>query len=198
MNVEYKDYIGIYKGLYPDGYCSHLINEFERLVNSGAGSNRQNSENALAHCKNDMQLGLNVGAHAVAPFNEQRVEDIFFNRIQQCFLDYTKQYSILKDAKISGTTMKMQRTSPGGGYHVWHCEQNNGPQASRVLVYMLYLNTLGDKEGGETEFLYQKTRIAPEENTIIMWPAAFTHPHRGNTVLGEQCKYIATGWFYYD
>jgi hypothetical protein len=94
--------------------------------------------------------------------------------------------------------MKTQRTDPGGGYHVWHGEQGNGDHAHRVLVYMLYLNTLEASEGGETEFLYQKERYQPVENTMILWPAAYTHTHRGNTVLGDRSKYIVTGWFYYD
>jgi hypothetical protein len=198
MNIEHKDFIGIYKGVYPEGYCQHLINEFERLVESGAGNNRQKGEGAPKHRKNDMQLGLNFGVHTAASFNDQSSESMFFNGLQQCYEDYTEQFSVLKEGKIHGTAMKMQRTSPGGGYHVWHGEQGNGTHADRVLVYMLYLNDLGEAEGGETEFLYQRTRIRPEENTMVIWPAAFTHAHRGNTVLGEQSKYIVTGWFYYE
>ena len=94
--------------------------------------------------------------------------------------------------------MKMQRTPPGGGYHVWHGEQGGGDHAARVLVYMLYLNTLEPHEAGETEFLYQQQRFRPTENQIILWPASFTHTHRGNTVFGERSKYVVTGWFYYD
>jgi len=33
---------------------------------------------------------------------------------------------------------------------------------------------------------------------MLLWPATFTHAHRGNPVLGEQSKYIVTGWFYYE
>jgi len=198
MSVEYKDFIGIYRNVYPEGYCKHLIAEFERLVESGAGNNRQQGEGAPKHRKNDMQLGLNFGVHSVAAFNDRSAEKMFFDGLQRCYDAYTEEYSVLKDGKITGTAMKMQRTSPGGGYHVWHGEQGNGLHAERVLVYMLYLNTLGGTEGGETEFLYQRTRIRPEENVMVVWPAAFTHAHRGNTVLGEQSKYIVTGWFYYE
>jgi len=198
MNIEHKDFIGIYKGVYPERYCQHLINEFERLVESGAGNNRQRGEGAPKHRKNDMQLGLNFGVHTAAAFNDVPAERVFFNGLQQCYDDYAEQFSVLKDGKIHGTAMKMQRTSPGGGYHVWHGEQGNGAHAERVLVYMLYLNDLGEADGGETEFLYQRTRIRPQENTMVVWPAAFTHAHRGNTVLGEQSKYIVTGWFYYE
>lgn len=198
MNAEYKDFIAVYRGVYPDGYCQHLINEFERLNKSGAGYNRQRSENAPKHTKNDMQLELNFGAHTVAMFNNMSPVDIFFEGLQKCYDAYTDEFSILKNGKINGTAMKMQRTDPGGGYHVWHGEQGNGVHAERVLVYMLYLNTLAKDEAGETEFLYQQRRLTPEENTMILWPAAFTHTHRGNTVFGERSKYIVTGWFYYE
>ena len=94
--------------------------------------------------------------------------------------------------------MKMQKTSTGGGYHVWHGEQGNGEQAGRGLVYMLYLNDLPKEANGETEFLYQQRRINPVGNTMVIWPAAFTHAHRGNPVYGDNHKYIITGWFYHE
>jgi hypothetical protein len=198
MNAEYKDFIAIYRDVYPDGYCQHLIKEFERLVESGAGSNRQHSEGAYKHRKDDMQLSLNFGIHSAAPFNDTPASRMFFDGLQQCYNAYTEQFSVLREGKIVGTAMKMQRTDSGGGYHIWHNEQGNGDHAERVLVYMLYLNTLTQEEAGETEFLYQQRRIQPVENTMVIWPAAFTHTHRGNTVFGERSKYIVTGWFYYE
>ena len=198
MNAEYKDFIAIYRDVYPEGYCQHLIKEFDRLVESGAGANRQRSEGALKHAKNEMQLGLNFAVQNVTIFNGTKVSDIFFDGLQKCYDDYTQHYSVLKNDRIIGTAMKMQRTDPGGGYHIWHSEQGNGVHADRVLVYMLYLNTLTQEEAGETEFLYQQRRVQPTENTVVLWPAAFTHTHRGNTVFGDRSKYIVTGWFYYE
>jgi hypothetical protein len=198
MNAEYKDFIAIYRDVYPEGYCQHLIKEFDRLVESGAGYNRQRGEGSPKHRKNDMQLELNFGVHTAADFNGVRATRMFFQGLQQCYDAYIEQFSLLKDDKITGTAMKMQRTDPGGGYHVWHGEQGNGDNAERVLVYMLYLNTLTSEEAGETEFLYQQRRLQPTENTMVIWPATFTHAHRGNTVFGERSKYIVTGWFYYE
>lgn len=197
-SIQMTDFIEVYSNLYPEGYCEHLISEFERLVVSGAGTNRQDGENAPRHAKDDMQLDMNFGVHNAAPFNERAAKDIFFQGLQGCYDHYATKYSALRDGRIRGTAMKMQRTDPGGGYHVWHGEQGNGDHAERVLVYMLYLNTLEENEGGETEFLYQRKRIRPEANTMLLWPAAFTHAHRGNTVLGDQSKYVVTGWFYYE
>lgn len=198
MNIEYKEFIGVYRDVYPEGYCQHLIKEFEHLVESGAGINRQRGEGAHKHRKDDLQLGLNFGVRTAADFNGVAPPRMFFEGLQRCYDEYTDKFSVLKDGNIRGTAMKMQRTDPGGGYHVWHAEQGNKEHAERVLVYMLYLNTLGEQDGGETEFLYQRLRLRPEENTMILWPAAYTHTHRGNTVLGNQSKYIVTGWFYYD
>lgn len=198
MNVEHKDFIAIYKDVYPEGYCEHLISEFERLVQCGSGYTRIQSENAARHRKNDLQLGLNMKNHSVTPFNNTNVVDMFFEGLQRCYLEYTERYSVLADNKVRATYVKMQRTDPGGGYHIWHCEQGSDVNANRVLVYMLYLNTLQPEEAGETEFLYQQTRLRPTANTMIVWPAAYTHAHRGNVVHGNNSKYIVTGWFYYE
>lgn len=198
MNANYKDFIATYTDVFPEKYCEHLISEFERLVTGGAGINRQNGEGADRHQKDDMQLGLNIKVHNTLQFNNKDTVDVFFDGLQQCYEAYTNNYSVLKNGKIRASTMKMQRTSPGGGYHIWHGEQGNNAQANRVLVYMLYLNTLEPNEAGETEFLYQRTRLQPQKNTMVVWPAAFTHAHRGNVVHGTNCKYIVTGWFYYD
>lgn len=199
MNSEYIDHIALYKNVYPEGYCQHMIAEFERLEQGGVGSDRQRSEGAKHHEKSDHHIFINMRNHGVQDFNGRNSCDLFFDGLQKCYDVYTDKYSILKDSgKISATYMKMQRTGPGGGYHVWHCEQGGGSAANRAVVYMLYLNTLAPEDGAETEFLYQKKRFNPTENTMVLWPAAYTHAHRGNPVLGETHKYIITGWFYYD
>lgn len=198
MNAEYKGFVGVYKDMYPEGYCQHLINQFEQLRNSGAGANRIQSEGAKRHVKNDHQIELTFKGHVVEAFDNKKAVDVFFDGLQACYEDYVSVFSSLSHGNIRASAMKAQRTDPGGGYHIWHGEQGNGDQAHRVLVYMLYLNTLEPNEGGETEFLYQKERYQPVENTMLLWPAAYTHTHRGNTVLGDRSKYIVTGWFYYD
>lgn len=196
MNSEYKDFIGIFSSVYPEGFCEHLISEFERNQALGAGSNRRTSEGADKHRKDDYQIFSNGKNINFEPFNENNVVDMFFGGLQKCFQEYSDEYSVLKDADVRCNNMKMQKTSDGGGYHVWHAEQGNGEQARRSLVYMLYLNSLPKDACGETEFLYQQRKLAPVENTIVLWPAGFTHPHRGNPVYGGNAKYIVTGWFY--
>jgi hypothetical protein len=196
MNSNYIDFIGMYKNVYPDGFCNHLINEFERLLISGACSNRQQRENVNKTKTEDFNYFMNVGNNSFSSFNDVCSVDIFVNGLQNCFDDYTDKFDILKDYQLRCTSLKMQKTDPGAGYHIWHAEQGADTESSRCLVYIAYLNTI--KDAGETEFLYQKIRIPPEENTMVIWPAAFTYTHRGNVVHGEKSKYIVTGWFYIE
>jgi hypothetical protein len=198
MNIEYKDFIGVFSDVYPEGFCEHLIAEFDRNQTLGAGSDRQVSENAPKHTKDDYQIGLNGKNFNFEPFNDNSPVDMFFKGLQHCFEAYSNEFSTLKDINIKCNNMKMQKTYTGGGYHVWHGEQGNGDQARRGLVYMLYLNTLLPEANGETEFLHQQRRINPVENTMVLWPAGFTHAHRGNPVYGDNTKYIVTGWFYHE
>ena len=88
--------------------------------------------------------------------------------------------------------VKIQKTIPSQGYHVWHVEHGQAREnQKRVLVYTIYLNTV--EEGGETEFLYYPKRVKPKQGTIILFPGALTHAHRGNQSLSND-KYIITGW----
>lgn len=198
MEAKYNDFIGMYENIFPDYYCQHLIDEFERLLSKGHCGNRQETENAKKHMKQDEFCFLNLRNHCFSSFQEQDSMSIFWNGLQTCFDDYVTEYDILKNVNLKCTSVKIQKTVPGAGYHVWHSEQGGGNSANRGIVYAFYLNTLDENCAGETEFLYQRLRIPPKENTCIIWPAAFTHTHRGNVVHGKKSKYIVTGWFYYE
>ena len=66
----------------------------------------------------------------------------------------------------------------------------------RLLNYLVYLNDVPDGEG-ETEFLNQGLRNQPKKGNLVIFPAFFTHIHRGNPVYTTD-KYIATGWMLWD
>jgi hypothetical protein len=55
----------------------------------------------------------------------------------------------------------------------------------------MYLNDV--EHGGETEFLYQKRRVSAKTGRVVIWPAGYTHVHRGNPPLSGE-KYLLTGW----
>jgi hypothetical protein len=198
MNQQYIDFIGLYENVFPDGFCNHAIQEFERLLTSGMCGNRQTVEKVTKTTKQDEFTFLNLRNHSISNFNETPFLETFWEGLQKCYDEYSSEYDILKDLPARCTTVKMQKTNPGSGYHIWHTEQCGGELANRVLTYSLYLNTLEPNSAGETEFLYQRLRVEPKENCLVLWPAAYTHTHRGNVVHGNKAKYIITGWFYLD
>tara|TARA_R110002012_G_scaffold316842_1_gene532387 strand:+ start:446 stop:1084 length:639 start_codon:yes stop_codon:yes gene_type:complete len=79
-----------------------------------------------------------------------------------------------------------------GGYHMFHSDDNaSGASIYRQLVCMYYLNTVS--EGGETEFYHQDLKIKPQKGALVVFPAFFTHLHKGNTPLSND-KYILNFW----
>jgi len=198
MNIQekYHDHIGFYNNILPDGFCPYFIKEFDKLESEGLCSNRQDSEHIQKIKKEDSNFFLNYYNHrgSIKLFNDTSCYKVISNAIQNCFDLYTDKFDILKSIPLSSTTIKIQKTIPGAGYHLWHCEQSNGDAAARVLSFIIYLNDI--KDAGETEFLYQKVRVPAQENTAVFFPAAYTHAHRGNVVHGDKAKYIITGWFH--
>jgi hypothetical protein len=82
-----------------------------------------------------------------------------------------------------------------GGYFAWHTEMApadpTGEKLHRVLPWMVYLNDVAD--GGETEWLHQRRAVTPRRGRLAMWPAYFTHTHRGQVPRSSD-KHIVTSW----
>ena len=112
-------------------------------------------------------------------------------------MEYAKKYGVLNTVAKHRfyDDIKIQKTQPCEGYHVWHCEHGSRTVGSRLLLIMLYLNDVD--EGGETEFLYQSIRVQPKKGTLVICPSGFTHTHRGNPPLSGD-KYMINGWIEYE
>ena len=85
--------------------------------------------------------------------------------------------------------MKLKKIPVGGGFHAWHFENGGTMYSQRTFVVQLYLND--NFQGGETEFLYQNRREEAIVGDVLMFPAGFTHTHRGNPPIGNS-KYLVT------
>ncbi len=94
----------------------------------------------------------------------------------------------------------IQYYPPGGGFKIWHYENtwqrddkqpHDTTMARRHLVFMTYLNDVTDE--GQTEFFYQRRLVAPRKGLTLIWPAGWTHTHRGIPSETQE-KYIITGW----
>ncbi len=115
----------------------------------------------------------------------------YFKLLQKCFDSYRKRYSIEFDGILYNDIFKIQKVRKSEGYHRWHYERAGSTTLDRLMVYMTYLEV--PKKGGETEFLHQSLRIDPVVGRTLIWPAGYTHMHRGNPPLEGEKMYI-TGW----
>jgi hypothetical protein len=126
----------------------------------------------------------------VAQFQAYLVE------LQKCVRAYIELYPWCN--KFAPWTIiqrvNLQSYPPGGGYKIFHTERVSAtpPVSTRHLVFMTYLNDVED--GGGTEFLHQKFTAPARRGLTLIWPADWTHTHRG-IVSPTQEKLIVTGWF---
>ena len=190
MSANTENFIGIYENAFTKEYCDSVIMYFNDAEKAGLTSNRQQDENVSKLKKDDLKLH----AHSATNLNYATpLIDAFSNTFWgEIYPMYASNFAVLKDfAQHNNYSFKVQKTGIGQGYHVWHSEIDSKHSGSRLLVWTLYLNDV--EEGGETEFLYYPKRIKPKTGTLILWPAGFTHTHRGNPPLSNT-KYIVTGW----
>ena len=112
-------------------------------------------------------------------------------KFKPCIDEYIEAVNILKNYKLLTYDLKIKKIPIGGGFHQWHFEDGGIAYSQRKFVIQLYLND--DFEGGETEFLYQNRRELPKQGDVLLFPAGFTHTHRGNPPIGGD-KYLITSW----
>jgi hypothetical protein len=191
--VNIKDFIGVYDGYIPDEACDEAIELFNKYQEFNKVFSRFTSEGATPDFKNDKQLFCTGDVLTDQEFNVTKLKLLMVNFDMALRHYYTetnvKRYTA---EDIITDHVKIQKTLPAQGYHVWHIEHAaERDMAKRVLVYSIYLNTV--EEGGETEFLYQSQRVKPIKGRIVIWPAGFPYVHRGNPPLSGE-KYILTSW----
>ena len=214
--IDYQG-IGVFENFIPPHICDATINCFEDWYSKKYIVNDTKVDTLLSTTKDGGELIStkdtsndgntqfnqgNLGRHDIQLFLE--VHDVMMSKalaswLGACFNKYTQTYKgLLEGDPLSSWTYKVQKTPPGGGYHVWHCENGTFIHRDRVLTWMVYLNDIPLGHGGATDFLHQKISLQPSRGTVVMWPACYTHMHRGAFLTGDIDKYITTGWFLRD
>ena len=194
MKEEYKEFVGIYDESVPVELCNDFVNNYE-----GAKKNQTiidiTKENQLGIIDDTPPLKRKDEVAVVAPLYStiypRPPVQAYFKFLQECFECYVKRYDIEFFGPIYNDVFKIHKVRKSEGYHVWHYERSSPETIDRILAYMTYLEV--PKKGGETEFLHQSLRIEPIVGRTLVWPAGFTHMHRGNPPLDGEKMYI-TGW----
>lgn len=177
----------IYESVIPNpSICDDIINfhknsdlKQEGFISGGVMKDVKDSTDVVVNW-NHNQLIVN--------YVELNLQNVLMEYIEKFPMsDYYGSFSIKEPVMI-------QYYKPGGGFKVWHTERNNAikPQCNRHLVFMTYLNDV--YIGGGTEFYHQKITTQARKGKTVIWPADWTHTHRG-VVSNVEEKYIITGWF---
>ena len=185
-----NNFIGIFDNFFKDDFINKCVNYFDfcqklNMYHERKDKERRNDKHIIID--HEYEEIKNSGIEAKSEFLGE-FTNVFYEEIYKIYLE---KFPYLKYSTNRILNLKIQKTLPTEGYHVWHYEQDGMLFGNRQTTFILYLNDVNN--GGETEFLYQSCRISPKKNRFILWPAAYTHVHRGNPPLNES-KYIATGW----
>jgi hypothetical protein len=172
-------------------FCNHLIQKFESddekcVGRTGAGIDL------------DVKRSTDLALTRLSNWEEE--DKVLYDAIGVGIDEYEKYCYSSSDIKeklrfrmghINDTGYQIQRTCPGEYYH-WHQDFDFDGNRARLLTFIWYLNDI--HYDGETEFI-DGTKIKPETGKLLIFPATWTHYHRGISPKKE-VKYICTGWVY--
>ena len=124
--------------------------------------------------------------------------DEYFNNLFSCYQDYTVEWPFL--AKFADNlevgNFNLQRYQSGQHFQNLHTERSSLENLHRIFAWMTYLNDVEEDEGGSTYFSHYDLEVQPRKGLTLIWPAEWTHAHKGN-VLKSDSKYIITGWMHF-
>lgn len=188
---KHPNFIGCWN-LENDSLCDGIVEFFEKnQARQRPGQAGIGKVNPLIKSSTDIGIqpkDLEKESHQV--FSE------YMEKLNECFLDYLEQWEFLKSFlnRVHIGKFNIQKYDTGDHFNSIHSERTSLITLQRILVWMTYLNDVPD--GGETEFPFFDLKITPEKGKTIIWPAEWTHAHRGNVVI-EGPKFIITGWMHF-
>ena len=171
-----------------DGLIDFWKNQNILFVNDGSAVKNDGTTILNKDYKDsrDIAITTNLDIKSIKDYviSLQGVLDKYRKKFPYC--DITSPYNI-------GKVMNMQWYPVGGGFPQWHSERMSSSRSVvyRHLVFMTYLNDVPD---GGTEWFHQNRYIPAQKGYTVIWPADWTHLHRG-VISKTSEKYIITGWY---
>ena len=184
----------IHQGMIPEKICNRFVEHYE----SGKDTS------ATAKYRGMMSSGKNPTLNLKYKDCEESAYDIRKVKFPEEYLDalgiilnaYKKKYKYVSEGQSPWEIcpfVKIQKYYPGKSYSGLHYEnQGVGYSLYRHLVFMTYLNDI--EEGGGTFWHYQNFTTKPKKGLTVIWPAIWTHTHKG-LPAPKELKYICTGWY---
>ena len=172
--------------------CEALIDYFEASQDKVEGTCGDSQGNP--HVDKSIKDSTDI---SIKGNNFHGIIGIYREELQKVLECYKQKYPEANNVeKFNIREYNIQKYAVNGGFKKWHSENGGNNQTiKRHLVFMTYLNDIED-DGG-TEFLHQNIVTPCQKGLTLIWPAGWTHVHRG-VVNETQEKYIITGWYEFE
>jgi len=179
-----NDFIYCEKGVLPKDVCKKIIDFFDKNMGMASPGRYTRNVGSIDNLEIPVDISNPDGNYGIRRY------------VQNGMFNYKKRYPLIDtclrpwDCYHECLLMKYE---PDKYYDKIHCENDcyNRPSVERVFGWMIYLNDI--RRGGGTEFLHQRFTAKPRAGDLYIWPAGWTHMHRGVNAPKE-VKYIITGW----
>lgn len=168
----------------PDFLCDDMVKRFEQAKDEQYQGRIGQTFTEETSIKKSTDLVVSGKPHW------KDVDNNLFRSLGMALNEFKQKYEYFK-GPFKDNGYALQRTQVGEHYH-WHIDGGSHDFSQRQLVAVWYLNDVPGP-GGETEFLFQNTKITPQKGKLVLFPPFWTHEHRGVT-LQKGIKYIATTW----
>jgi len=122
---------------------------------------------------------------------------LIYDRYKQVLANYKEDVELHPKQwpeKYAWEALRLKKYESNVGHFLDHVDVGNYDTARRFLVFFTYLNTVN--KGGETEFVNLDLQVTPECGTVLVFPATWDFPHRGNIPV-DQDKYILGTYLHY-
>jgi len=180
-----ENFIEIYDNALTEKECDILISQFEKSNNIHEGG---------VNTQGRFRIDYNSKKCLEIPDLKFSKGDIISNIVKQRLIEcidryketYPDLFCALNGKYDDGYNFQKYETKEDG-FKIWHSEHGPGTSSHRILAWMFYLN---NAQSG-TEFMYH-SNINAKRGRCVIWPAGFTHLHKGAPNKG--LKYIVTGW----
>ena len=168
--------------------CDHLISYYEENKGKQTQGISGQGINLKVKDRKDISIFPNE-----LNLPENKVFKIYFESLFECYKDYNNQWPFLASMinRLDIGKFNIGKYLPGQHFQKMHCERMGISSLHRLFAFMTYLNDV--KEGGSTYFNHYDLEIKPKKGLTLIWPAEWTHSHKGNILISGE-KYIITGW----
>jgi len=203
-----NNHIEIYKNALDDKICDTIVEIYEN--NKKYHITGATMRGIMLDLKKSQEMDL-LDARKDNPYVESILLPSIKLAVRECLYKYTTKYQltgssynpkdftkkewvdkVYEELAVWPAVVPIKKYNKGDGYFHWHKDMGGDMLTfSRQLVIQFYLNDV--EEGGETGFYYQDIEYKPEKGTVLIFPAGFTHKHRGKMPISGD-KYIMNLW----